>query len=248
VALDASTGEVTRSWGTGMFSSPHAVSVDDRGGVGHRGDRGGAADGRPDRRIGHDYGLGLDTCLAVRNELVNLPCTGDPYIFARPTDVVHGDDIYVPDGYRNSRIAEFDAAGGFVGSWGGRGDGADECSIPHGIALRANGDVVVADHRHARVQVFTRDGRHLATHASAAIGRPYDVAMGPDDTLYVLDGGDASDEGDGQHRGYVVTLRHHRPRGPRRCRQRVVDRCAGPKRPFCRLPVLHYDCRVRNRR
>ncbi|MER7212553.1 peptidyl-alpha-hydroxyglycine alpha-amidating lyase family protein [Streptosporangium sp. NPDC000239] len=213
VVLDAGTGEVTRSWGAGMFASPHGVSVDGKGRVWVTDVTTNhvtvfTGDGRLERTIGHDYGFGLDTCLAVRNTLTNLRCTGDPYIFARPTDVVAGGNgrAFVSDGYRNSRVGVFDAAGRFAGAWGELGDRDGAFSIPHGIALRGNGDVVVADRRNARVQVFSADGRHLATHSSAAIGRPYDVAVGPGDVLYVLDGGDALDEEGGRHRGYVVAL------------------------------------------
>ncbi|GAA3107177.1 peptidyl-alpha-hydroxyglycine alpha-amidating lyase family protein [Streptosporangium carneum] len=213
VVLDAATGGFRRSWGAGMFKSPHGVSVDERGRVWTTDVMTNhvtvfAPDGRLERRIGHDYGAGLDTCLAVRNELTNLPCTGDPYIFARPTDAVFSPTgrVYVSDGYRNSRVGAFDAAGKIIRSWGALGDGDGEFHIPHGIALRGNGDVVVADRRNARVQVFSADGRHLATHSSAEIGRPYDVAVGPGDVLHVLDGGDSLDEDGGQRRGYVVAL------------------------------------------
>ncbi|WP_371821595.1 peptidyl-alpha-hydroxyglycine alpha-amidating lyase family protein [Catellatospora sp. IY07-71] len=213
LALDPGTGQVRRSWGAGLFRSPHAVSVDPAGDVWTTDvmtnqvtvfDR----HGRPRRTIGHDYRPGLDTCLAVRNELTNLPCTGDPYTFARPTDVTVTADnrAYVADGYRNSRVARFDAHGSFVHAWGDLGDAAGEFSIPHGIAIRADGTVAVADRRNARVQLFTPDGRHLATHTSAPLGRPFDVAFTADGTLLALDGGDALDEPDGQRRAYVVAL------------------------------------------
>ncbi|MFF0574886.1 peptidyl-alpha-hydroxyglycine alpha-amidating lyase family protein [Streptosporangium saharense] len=213
VVLDAGTGAFLRSWGSGMFASPHGVSVDGRGRVWVTDVTTNhvtvfTPEGRLERTIGHDYGFGLDTCLAVRNTLTNLPCTGDPYIFARPTDVAAGGAgrVYVSDGYRNSRVGVFDDSGRFTGEWGRLGDDDGAFSIPHGIALRGNGDVVVADRRNARVQVFSAEGEHLATHSSAAIGRPYDVAVGPGDVLYVLDGGDALDEKGGEHRGHVVTL------------------------------------------
>ncbi|MFC7760345.1 peptidyl-alpha-hydroxyglycine alpha-amidating lyase family protein [Catellatospora bangladeshensis] len=212
VVLDPGTGEVRRSWGAGLFRSPHGVSAAPNGDLwvtdvmtnkvtvfGR--------DGTPRRTLGHDYGTGLDTCLAVRNELTNLPCTGDPYIFARPTDVAPGADAaYVADGYRNSRVARFAADGTFAHAWGELGDAAGEFSIPHGIALRPDGVVAVADRRNARVQLFTPDGGHLATHASGQLGRPYDVAFGADGTLLALDGGDALDEDGGRRRGYVVAL------------------------------------------
>lgn len=213
IAIAPDTGQVLRTWGAGQFRSPHGVSVDSRGDVWVTDvmtNRVAVFDGLGSLRhvIGHEYGAGLDTCLSVRNKLTNLPCTADPYIFARPTDVAvaPGGQAYVTDGYRNSRVALFEAGGSFQRAWGELGEGTGEFSIPHGIAVRSDGAIAVADRRNARVQIFTPDGHHLATHTSAQLGRPYDVAYGPDGTLLVLDGGDALDEDDGQRRAYVLAL------------------------------------------
>ena len=51
--------------------------------------------------------------------------------FRQPTDVAwdSDDNIYVSDGYTNSRIAKFDKHGAWITSWGSRGTGgthADE--------------------------------------------------------------------------------------------------------------------------
>ncbi|MFB8247968.1 peptidyl-alpha-hydroxyglycine alpha-amidating lyase family protein [Streptomyces sp. NPDC055952] len=213
VRLDAATGRTVGTWGSGLFKSPHGISTDAEGRVWvtdvmtnrvtvHR------ADGTLLKTIGHDYAAGLDTCLAVRNALQHLPCTGDPYIFARPTDVAVGPDgrAYVSDGYRNSRVARYAPDGSFLRQWGSRGAADGRFNIPHGITHLPDGTLAVADRRNARVQIFTAAGAHRATYASPQLGRPYDVATGPDGALYVLDGGDGLDEKGGQRRGYVVTI------------------------------------------
>jgi hypothetical protein len=75
-------------------------------------------------------------------------------MFRQPTDVAwdSDDNIYVSDGYTNSRIAKFDKRGNWVKSWGSRGSGgvhADEnpgqFNTPHSIAIDRQNNVYVAD-------------------------------------------------------------------------------------------------------
>ena len=81
-------------------------------------------------------------------------------VFQRPTDVAWdaAGNIYVADGYGNSRVAKFDKAGKFVKSWGSRGTESGQFNIVHGIAIDAQGNVYVADAGNKRIQVFDRDG------------------------------------------------------------------------------------------
>jgi NHL repeat-containing protein len=88
--------------------------------------------------------------------------------FRQPTDVAwdSDDNIYVSDGYTNSRIAKFDKHGAWITSWGSRGTSgahADEnpsqFSTPHNIGIDRQNNVYVADRNNRRIQVFDRDGR-----------------------------------------------------------------------------------------
>jgi DNA-binding beta-propeller fold protein YncE len=54
----------------------------------------------------------------------------------------------------------------------------------------ARGQAYVADRNNARIQVFDGNGKFLKMWKSAELGRPWTMAMGPDDYLYVVDGGD----------------------------------------------------------
>jgi len=91
-------------------------------------------------------------------------------MFRQPTDVAwdSDDNIYVSDGYTNSRIAKFDKRGNWVKSWGSRGSGgvhADEnpgqFNTPHSIAIDRQNNVYVADRGNRRIQVFDTDGKFL---------------------------------------------------------------------------------------
>jgi len=90
-----------------------------------------------------------------------LPGAGAPQdVFQRPTDVAWDatGNIYVADGFGNSRIAKFDKTGKFVKSWGSRGSENGQFNIAHGIVVDVQGNVYVADSGNKRIQVFDRDG------------------------------------------------------------------------------------------
>lgn len=79
--------------------------------------------------------------------------------FGRPTDVAFDlqGDIFVADGYTNSRVAKFNKDGDFVKSIGKRGNQPGEFSTPHTIANDAKGNIYVGDRGNARIQVFDPD-------------------------------------------------------------------------------------------
>ena len=76
--------------------------------------------------------------------------------FGRPTDVAFDlqGDIFVADGYTNSRVAKFNKDGDFVKSIGKRGNQPGEFSTPHTIANDAKGNIYVGDRGNSRIQVF----------------------------------------------------------------------------------------------
>jgi NHL repeat len=80
--------------------------------------------------------------------------------FRQPTDVTWDPqgDIFISDGYINSRVAKFDKNGHWVKSFGTPGKGQGEFNTPHGIAADAKGNIYVADRGNRRIQVFDSDG------------------------------------------------------------------------------------------
>jgi DNA-binding beta-propeller fold protein YncE len=83
--------------------------------------------------------------------------------FNQPTDMAlaPSGDVFVSDGYGNSRIVHIDKDGKFVKAWGKLGTAPGEFNIPHSIALDSKGRLYVADRNNARVQVFDPEGRLL---------------------------------------------------------------------------------------
>lgn len=83
--------------------------------------------------------------------------------FRQPTDVTWDTkgDIFVSDGYVNSRVAKFDKNGDWVKQWGGPGKANGKFNTPHSIASDAQGRIYVADRGNRRIQVFDPDGKFL---------------------------------------------------------------------------------------
>ncbi len=83
--------------------------------------------------------------------------------FRQPTDVAWDTqgNIFISDGYINSRIAKYDKNGDWVKSFGTPGSGPGQFNTPHGIANDAQGNIYVADRGNKRIQVFDPDGKLL---------------------------------------------------------------------------------------
>ena len=123
-------------------------------------------------------------------------CEADLAALAEPTQAVVGRDgrLYVSDGYRNARVAVFGADGAFEASWGSRGFGPRQFNTPHAIAVMSDGALVVADRDNGRLQHLSAGGAVLDLWYGPALGRPWAVAVGPGDALFVVDGGDQDAE------------------------------------------------------
>jgi DNA-binding beta-propeller fold protein YncE len=117
----------------------------------------------------------------------------EPARFRNPSGVVVGRQgrVYVADS-GNRRIQVFDSIGSWVAAWGGPDE--DLLVEPIGVDVDAAGNVWVADAGSAWVQVFTPAGAPLFRFGGPGDGpgrfrSPVDVAVGPDDVVYVVDEG-----------------------------------------------------------
>jgi hypothetical protein len=66
-------------------------------------------------------------------------------------------NIFVADGYTNSRVAKFDKDGAFVKCVGTRGNQPLQFSTPHTIASDVKGNIYVGDRGNQRIQVLDPD-------------------------------------------------------------------------------------------
>ena len=81
-------------------------------------------------------------------------------MFRQPTDVAwdSGGNIYITDGYVNSRVAKFDKHGMWLKSWGEPGTEPGQFHLPHSIAIDRQNNVYVGDRSNRRIQVFDTNG------------------------------------------------------------------------------------------
>lgn len=96
-------------------------------------------------------------------EHVTPPLAPRDGLFRQPTDVAWDSqgNIYITDGYVNSRVAKFDKNGDWVMSWGEPGTGPGQFRLPHAIAIDRNDNIYVGDRTNRRVQVFDTNGKYL---------------------------------------------------------------------------------------
>jgi hypothetical protein len=99
--------------------------------------------------------------------------------FARPTDVTWDlqGNIFVSDGYDNSRVAKFNKDGDFVASVGKRGNADLEFSTPHTITSDAKGLIYVGDRGNNRIQVLDSDLKLVRTIRN--VRAPWAVCISP---------------------------------------------------------------------
>ena len=69
-------------------------------------------------------------------------------------------DIYVSDGYGNSRVHKYSPDGKLLFSWGEPGCDPGQFNIVHNICTDKDGWVYVADRENHRVQVFAGNGKY----------------------------------------------------------------------------------------
>jgi DNA-binding beta-propeller fold protein YncE len=170
-------GNYVQSLGEGIFSHPHGLRID--------------AD---DNIWTTDDGSHLVLKLTPQGDVllvlgrINTGAEGD-WLFNKPADVAFGKngEIYVADGYGNSRVVKFDRDGNFLKSWGKYGTGAGEFDLPHTVAVDKEGRVYVGDRENQRIQIFDSDGNFIKQWTG--IGYPYGLVITPDQHVWMTDGG-----------------------------------------------------------
>ena len=108
--------------------------------------------------------------------------------FNRPTDVTWDSEgnIFVADGYNNSRVVKLAKDGTWVKALGTRGAGPNQFNTVHAITSDAKGNIYVADRGNRRIQVFDPDLNPVRIITSAAA--PWSLCMSPGSTQYLFSG------------------------------------------------------------
>ncbi len=180
-------GNFLNSWGLGAIADPHGMTItndivyitDRRDSVAVKF----TLDGKPLQVIG-ERGVYSDTGCERAGDLV--PRAAGPFNY--PTEMVPSPsgDIYVSDGYRNSRVHRFDADGRLINSWGQPGKSEPgQFHLPHSILVDPDGKVYVCDRANRRVQIFSPEGEFITMWTG--MGGPNDISMDQDGTFYICE-------------------------------------------------------------
>lgn len=145
-------GNFQHSWGEGTFKRAHGVTM------------------APDDTIflTDDGDHTVRKCTLDGKVLMTLGIPGKAAAyqggepFNRCTHVAFSPrgDIYVSDGYGNSRVHKYSPDGKLLLSWGEPGSDPGQFNIVHNICTDKEGWVYVADRENNRVQVFDGNGKY----------------------------------------------------------------------------------------
>src|SRR5213596_3505687 len=145
-------GNFLHSRGEGVFRRPHGITIDPDG----------------TRWLTDDLHHTIRQFTAAGKLLLTL---GDPdkpsalhggKPFNRPTHVAlcpRTGDVYVSDGYGNSRVHKYTPDGRLLFSWGEPGTDPGQFNIAHNICCDPEGWIYLADRENHRVQVFDANGK-----------------------------------------------------------------------------------------
>ena len=171
-----SEGNFLNSWGEGVFSNAHGVTL-----------------GPDDTLYCADTGdHTIRQCTLEGEVLMTIGVPGQPATrhSGRPLngcthvalDPKTG-DLYVADGYGNSRVHKYTPDGRLLFSWGEPGTDPGQFNIVHNIATDRDGYVYVADRENQRIQVFDSRGTYQAQ--CNDMHRPCALYISEDQYVYV---------------------------------------------------------------
>jgi DNA-binding beta-propeller fold protein YncE len=171
-------GNVLQAWGGDIMTGPHGIKVAADGDI-WTVDRTGQVVfkltplGRVIMTIGRvGYPLGNDSKDGFH----------DPTAIAFAPD----GDMYISDGYVNSRVVKFSRDGDYILHWGKKGTADGEFDLPHDVALDNRGRVYVADRGNKRVQIFDGNGNFLGKWTD--VGTPWGFHyVAKENVLYMCD-------------------------------------------------------------
>ena len=173
-----SDGNYLDSWGEGVFTRPHGLTLG------------------PDDTLycTDDTGHSVRQCTLDGRVLMTIGEPGKPskaysgQPFNRCTDVAvdhKTGELYISDGYSNARVHKYSPDGRLLFSWGEPGTDPGQFNIAHNIATDKDGYVYVADRENHRVQIFDSNGEYQAQWNN--LHRPCAIYISEEQLVYVGD-------------------------------------------------------------
>lgn len=170
VVLDRS-GKLIRSWGKGMYKTPHGIRIDSSGNV-----------WTVDANTSMVYKFTPEGKKLLEISVGDVPDPSREFCGATDIAFARNGHVFVSDGYCNARVIEYDAAGKKLNQWGKKGTGPGEFNTVHSIGIGPDGNVYVADRENGRLQWFDQKGKFLGQWKYG--GQFYTVAFSQAGELY----------------------------------------------------------------
>lgn len=180
------SGEILDHWGDDVFTRPHGICITENAIYG--------VDDHAHTAFKFDKNRQLLMTLGKKDQPSDTGYSANHKVvehaagpFNRPTGVAiaKSGDIYITDGYGNTRVHVFAPDGSLKFSWGTPGKAAGEFNLPHGILIDADERVYVADRGNDRIQIFNLSGQYLDEWTGFI--RPAAMSIGPDGNMYVAE-------------------------------------------------------------
>ena len=180
-------GQFLTAWGEGVFANPHGIFID-------RNDHIWCADNfdHTVRKFTTSGELLMTLGDTKHPSDTGFKLNESPVCYAAgPFNMVTNaamgpdGDLFVADGYGNSRVHRYAPEGILKTSWGKPGNGPGEFNLPHSIVVDLSGRVFVADRENSRVQIFSSEGEFLDQWTWT--NRPCDLFLDQQENLYIAE-------------------------------------------------------------
>lgn len=171
-------GNVLRSWGHGLFTTPHGITIapDDTVWLVDAGDS----------SIRRFSGEGKLLQTLAEPHRATPPLSGKP--FCSPCRLAvdpRNGELLVADGYGNAKVHRFSPDGRHRSSFGESGTEPGCFNIVHDLDVDADGLIYIGDRENRRVQVFSPDGKLQARFGDLSRTAAVSVGHGRGELLYV---------------------------------------------------------------
>ena len=170
-------GRFLTSWGENLFKNPHGIWVSPN-----------------DEIYTTDVGDHTVRKFSLSGELLmtlgTVDAPGPPgQPFNQPTRALlsQAGEIYVSDGYGQSRVHRLTADGEVIVSWGAPGTRPGEFNLPHDITVDKNDRVYILDRANLRCQIFNSNGEYITEWGD--LRSPNDLFIDQDDVIHIAEGG-----------------------------------------------------------
>lgn len=168
-------GSFLTEWGKDIFQKPHGIWISPEDEI------------WTTDTIDHTVRrFSLDGQLIQTLGTVNQPgSAGTP--FNQPTRAVlsQSGELYVSDGYGQSRVHRMTTDGDVIVSWGAPGNGPGEFNLPHDVTVDHNDNVYILDRGNLRCQIFNNEGRFITEWTD--LGSPNDLFIDSDNIIHIAE-------------------------------------------------------------